>query len=414
MLGATVKLTPLLATPPTVTTTFPVVAPAGTGATMLVALQLDGVANVPLNLTVLVPWVVPKFVPVIVTDVPTAPEVGFKLVMLGATVKLTPLLATPPTVTTTFPVVAPAGTGATMLVALQLVGVANVPLNVTVLVPWVVPKFVPVIVTDVPTTPEVGFKLVMLGATVKLTPLLATPPTVTTTFPVVAPLGTGATMLVPLQLDGVAAVPLNVTVLVPCVAPKFVPVIVTDVPTAPAVGVRLVMLGATVKLTPLLATPPTVTTTFPVVAPAGTGATMLVPLQLDGVAAVPLNVTVLVPCVAPKFVPVIVTDVPTAPEVGFKLVMLGGGGVTVKLTPLLATPPTVTTTFPVVAPAGTGATMLVPLQLVGVAAVPLNVTVLVPCVAPKFVPVIVTDVPTAPAVGVKLVMLGATVKLTPR
>jgi len=160
----TVKLTPLLATPPTVTTTFPVVAPAGTGATMLVALQLVGVAAVPLNVTVLVPWVVPKFVPVIVTDVPTAPAVGVKLVMLGATVKLTPLLATPPTVTTTFPVVAPAGTGATMLVALQLVGAAAVPLKVTVLVPWVAPKLLPVIVTGVPVAPDVGERLVMLGA----------------------------------------------------------------------------------------------------------------------------------------------------------------------------------------------------------------------------------------------------------
>ncbi len=49
--------------------------------------------------------------------------------------KLTPLLATPPTVTTTFPVVAPFGTGATILVALQLVTVAAVPLKVTVLAP---------------------------------------------------------------------------------------------------------------------------------------------------------------------------------------------------------------------------------------------------------------------------------------
>ena len=161
------------------------------------------------------------------------------------------------------------------------------------------------------------------------------------------------------------------------------------------------------KLTPLLATPPTVTTTFPVVAPLGTGTTMLVALQLVGVAAVPLNVTVLVPCVAPKFVPVIVTEVPTGPDVGLRLVMLGAAVVTVKLTPLLAYPPTVTTTFPVVAPLGTGTTMLVALQLVGVPAVPLNVTVLVPCVAPKFVPVIVTDVPTAPDVGLRLVMLGA-------
>ena len=63
---------------------------------------------------------------------------------------------------------------------------------------------------------------------------------------------------------------------------------------------------------------------------------MLVALQLVGVAAIPLNVTVLVPCVAPKFVPVIVTGA-HSPEVGFRLVMLGA--VTVKCTPLLAMPP---------------------------------------------------------------------------
>jgi hypothetical protein len=52
---------------------------------------------------------------------------------------------------------------------------------------------------------------------------------------------------------------------------------------------------------------------------------MLVALQLVGVAAVPLKVTVLVDCVAPKFEPVIVTGVPTGPEVGLKLVMIGAG-----------------------------------------------------------------------------------------
>jgi hypothetical protein len=54
---------------------------------------------------------------------------------VGSTVKLTPPLVTPLTVTITFPVVAPAGTGATMLVALQLAGAALVPLKVTVLLP---------------------------------------------------------------------------------------------------------------------------------------------------------------------------------------------------------------------------------------------------------------------------------------
>ena len=95
---------------------------------------------------------------------------GLMLLMLGGaatdTVKLIPLLATPPTVTTTLPVVAPAGTATVMLVALQLVGVAAVPLNVTVLDPWVAPKFAPVIVTGVPTGPEVGLRLLMLGGAI--------------------------------------------------------------------------------------------------------------------------------------------------------------------------------------------------------------------------------------------------------
>ncbi len=47
-----------------------------------------------------------------------------------------------------------------MLVADQLVGVAVVPLNVTVLVPFVDPKFAPAIVTDVPTGPLAGDRLV--------------------------------------------------------------------------------------------------------------------------------------------------------------------------------------------------------------------------------------------------------------
>src|SRR5258707_423687 len=123
------------------------------------------------------------------------------------------------------------------------------------------------------------------------------------------------------------------------------------------------------------------------------------------------KVTVLVPCVAPKFVPVIVTGVPTNPDTGFRLVMPGPGDDTVKFTPLLATTPTVTTTFPVVAPAGTVATMLAAPQLVVAAAIPLNVTVLDPCVAPKFAPAIVADAPTNPEVGFRLVILGAGVAL---
>ena len=47
--------------------------------------------------------------------------------------KLRPLLAVPPTVTVTGPVVAPAGTSTVILVLVQLVGTAGTPLKETVL-----------------------------------------------------------------------------------------------------------------------------------------------------------------------------------------------------------------------------------------------------------------------------------------
>src|SRR5437763_10671882 len=55
-----------------------------------------------------------------------------------------------------------------------------------------------------------------------------------------------------------------------------------------------------------------------------------------------------------RLVPVIVTGVPTGPDVGDRLVIVGtGGAVTVNVTPLLICPPlAVTTTGPVVAPIG--------------------------------------------------------------
>jgi hypothetical protein len=67
------------------------------------------------------------------------------------------------------------------------------------------------------------------------------------------------------------------------------------VPAAAAFGEMLLIVGATANATPLLASPPTVTTTGPVLAPDGTGTAMLVLPQLVGEAVVPLNVIVLVP-----------------------------------------------------------------------------------------------------------------------
>jgi len=79
----------------------------------------------------LVPQLIPAGLLVTVPD----PDPLLLTVSVNVTVKVTPLLARLPTVTTTGPVVTPAGTGATIDVALQLVGVAAVPLKVTVLVP---------------------------------------------------------------------------------------------------------------------------------------------------------------------------------------------------------------------------------------------------------------------------------------
>ena len=75
MFGATVNGTPLLGTLETVTTTLPVRAAAGTLTVMLVAVQIDAApAEAPPNVTVLLPWLLPKFVPVMITCAPIEPE----------------------------------------------------------------------------------------------------------------------------------------------------------------------------------------------------------------------------------------------------------------------------------------------------------------------------------------------------
>ncbi len=107
----------------------------------------------------------------------------------------------------------------------------------------------------------------------------------------------------------------------------------TVVPLCAAEGETPLMPGATVNVTPLLVAPATVMMTGPVEAPAGTGARILVALQLLGVVTTPLKATVLPPCVAPKVEPLIVTAEPIAPDDGFRLFIFG---VTVKVTPLLA------------------------------------------------------------------------------
>ena len=175
---------------------------------------------------------------------------------------------------------------------------------------------------------------VMTGevVTVKLVALIAVlPATVTVITPVVAPAGTVVVMDVAVLDVDVASVPLNRTVLLPGVALKFVPVMVTVVPIGPVVGVKKVMVGSvgapTVKSVALCTvTQFTVTEIFPVIVPAGTVVVMLVAVLAVTVAVWLLkNFTTLLAGVVLKFVPVMVTDVPIGPETGENEVMVGDG-----------------------------------------------------------------------------------------
>jgi hypothetical protein len=188
-----------------------------------------------------------------------------------------------------------------MLVSVQLVGLAATPLKVTVLVPGAAPKFVPLIVTGPPIGPIVVDNAEIVGGcvTVNITPLLNCPPTDTVTGPLVTPDGTVAMMLVGVQLVEEAEVPLNEIVLVPGVAPKFVPLIVTGLPTPLAAGdsEEIVGGGITVNVAALLLCASTMSRTGPVTAFAGTVKVALVSLQLVANTVAPLKSTMLVPCV---------------------------------------------------------------------------------------------------------------------
>src|SRR5437016_7677977 len=338
-----------------------------------------------------------------VTLIPTGPLVGVKLVMVGGftTVNEPVLVAVPPgVVTLSGPVVAPAGTVAWIAVLEVTVKVALTPLKATAVAPV---KFVPLIVTLVPTGPLPGAKLAMVGglSTLNELALVAVPPgVVTLSGPVVAPAGTVARIAVSEVTVKVALTPLKATAVAPL---KLVPLIVTLVPTGPVVGERPAMVGAltTVNELALVAVPPgVVTLTGPVVAPAGTVARIAVSEVTVKVALTPLNDTDVAPL---KFVPLIVTLVPTGPLVGVKLAIVGGL-TTVNELALVAVPPRVVTlSGPVVAPAGTVARIAVSEVTVKVALTPLNDTDVAP---EKFVPLIVTLVPTGPLVGVKLAIVG--------
>jgi hypothetical protein len=301
---------------------------------MLVLLQLTTAAVTPLKLTVLVPCAAPKLLPWTTTLLPLTPQAGDNPLTTGTGVNPIPLLATPFTVTTTGPAVAPLGTWLLMLLSVHPVVTAAWPLNVTV--PPAVPNPLPVTVTGLPATPDAGVTPVITAPMVKLTRLLVFPPTVTFTGPLLAVFGITATMAVLLQLTGFTplparTIPFSVAVLNPA-APKPVPCRVSVAPTGPTLDPTPftsspVIFGTTVNRTPLLATPFTLTTTLPLVAPAGAVTPMLPLLQLVTPAATPLNPTVLVPALVlallPKLAPLMVTAVPVVPAVTDSPLMLG-------------------------------------------------------------------------------------------
>jgi len=192
--------------------------------------------------------------------------------------------------------------------------------------------------------------------TVKSAVLVTVPPgVVSEILPVVAPEGTTAVTDVDVFDEKLAVVPLNLTddTLV-----RPVPVMTTLVPTGPLVGVNDVIVGrgATVKLVELLTweKPDVVTRTGPVVAPVGTIAVICVAeFTVTLVAVVELNTTV-----APqRFVPVMMTLVPTGPLTGKNEPIVGAvAAVTSKLAALSSFPSVFATLMgPSTAPHGTTA-----------------------------------------------------------
>ena len=156
--------------------------------------------------------------------------------------------------------------------------------------------------------------------TVKFVELVAVPLGVVTRIgPVVAPVGTATVILVPAPFTAKpsAFTLSNETAVAPV---KLVPLILTDVPIGPLVGLNDEIVGApvvvTVKFAGLVAVPSGLMTAIgPVVAPAGTVAVSFCGLSIVNVADAPSKVT-LVTSGPLKLLPWIVTEVPTDPLAG--------------------------------------------------------------------------------------------------
>jgi hypothetical protein len=312
------------------------------------------------------------------------------------------------------------------------------PVMVAVFPPTVTPSAEPaakpwaVIVADVPTAPVVGDSPVDDALTVKFVDDVAELVAASVTVADRAPLGTAGTVNVTVDDPFALEVPPEVIeAVVPAtlianadVAAKPCAVIVTDVPTAPLVGVMLVAEAFTVKSVPDVAVCDVASMTVTVREPFGTAgmANAIVdePLELVvppevAVAVVPLTFTVSADDAAKPWA-IIVAGVPTGPLVGNKPLT---EALTVRLVADVAVFDDVSVTTTLRAPLATAgivkATVEDPLELVVapeviVAALPPTVTVIAEPAA-KPCAVIDAEEPTVPVVGASPVADVFTVKL---
>lgn len=182
-------------------------------------------------------------------------------------------------------------------------------------------KLVPVMVTVEPGDAVVGVNDVIVGGAAKSADAVAVPAGVEMLMgPVVTLAGTVAwTFVADRLLNDAAGVVPKRTAVAPA---RFAPLMVTTVPAAPIAGENSVIAADEIEnvpsATPVLAG---VTTEMsPVAAFGGTVTVIEVAVTDVGVASVPLNFAAVAPV---KLVPVIVTTVPAAPDVGLNEAMAG-------------------------------------------------------------------------------------------
>ena len=270
-------------------------------------------------------------------------------------------------------------------------------------------------VTEVPAAPDVGVNDVIAGVVAyeKLPLEVAVPPGAVTAIAT-------AVLLVPrfgtTAVIDVAEFTVKLcTLVVPnwtAVAPvKLLPVIVTDVPLPPDVGVNDVIAGVVAyeKLPLEVAVPPGAVTAIAtaVLLVPRFGTTAVIDVAEFTVKLCTLVVPNWTPVAPVKLLPVMVTEVPAAPDVGVNDVI--AGVVAYEKLPLeVAVPPGAVTAIAT-------AVLLVPrfgtTAVIDVAEFTVKLCTLVvpnwtPVAPVKLLPVIVTDVPLPPDVGVNDVIAG--------